>query len=239
MSMEQTRRERARAATLEEIVETARRLLIASGPGAVTLRAIAREMGMTAPGLYRYVTSHEDLMGVLISALYDDATAAMEKARDAAGPELPERLMATSRAFRRWALANPAELGLVFGSPLPGFAAPEEGPTEEAGRRFGSVFLSLFAELWASQPFPVRPDSELDPRLVADLRQWSLDTTGLPLGALEVFLRCWMRLYGAVTMEGFGQLRFAVSDSEPLFELELAALGEMLGMGADYRSATS
>jgi AcrR family transcriptional regulator len=215
-------------------VATARRLLVASGPGAVTLRAIAREMGMTAPGLYRYVASHEDLMSVLIAALYDELSDELEAARDAAGAgdagsDPAVRLLATARAFRRWGLSHPTELGLVFGSPLPGYDAPADGVTHQAGRRFGSVFLGLFAEVWARSPFAVRPDADIDPGLAGELSGWLPPGFALPLGALEVFLRCWMRLYGAVVMEAFGQLDFAVLDAEPLFELELAALSDLLG----------
>ena len=226
-----TRRERTRLETAAEITTTARRLLVAHGPSAVTLRAIARDMGMTAPGLYRYVSSHEDLMDVLVSSLFDEVTAEMEAARDAADPDVGSRMMAVCRAFRRWALANPAELALVFGSPVPGFAAAEEGPTEQAGRRFGGVFLALFVELWERRPFPVRADADIDPSFLAELRRWDPDGLGLPAGMLELFLRCWMRLYGAVTMEGFGQLGFAVSDAQPLFELELEAMSGLLGLG--------
>jgi AcrR family transcriptional regulator len=226
-----TRRERVRLETAAEITTTARRLLVTHGPSAVTLRAIARDMGMTAPGLYRYVSSHEDLMDVLVSSLFDEVTAEMEAARDAAEPDVGSRMMAVCRAFRRWALANPAELALVFGSPVPGFAAAEEGPTEQAGRRFCGVFLALFVELWERRPFPVRADADIDPSFLAELRRWDPDGLGLPAGMLELFLRCWMRLYGAVTMEGFGQLGFAVSDAQPLFELELEAMSGLLGLG--------
>lgn len=230
-----TRRERARVATSAEIVTTARRLLVEHGIEGVTLRAIAREMGMTAPGLYRYVNSHEDLMTGLITSLFDEATGCLEAARDAARHEhVGVRMLAVCRAFRRWALANPAELALVFGSPIPGFSVPEEGPTEEAGRRFCGVFLGLFIELWQRQPFPVREDEDIDPGLRAGLDAWSPVELNLPAGVLELFLRCWMRLYGAVTMEGFGQLAWAVEDAEPLFELELATLADVLGMPDAY-----
>ena len=225
-----SRRERARTATAQEILTTARALLVASGPSSVTLRAIAREMGMTAPGLYRYVASHEDLLGQLIRVLYDELTAELEQARDAAGTDVSARLLAVSRAFRRWGLGHRAELGLLFGSPLPGVDTPPGGETDEAGRRFGAVFLGLFGELWAQHPFPVRSDDEIDPRLVAELLAWRGVEGGLPLGALEVFLHCWVRLYGAVVVEAFGHVGFASADAEPLFERELAVLGDMLGL---------
>ena len=226
-----SRRERARTATAQEILATARALLVAGGPAAVTLRAIAREMGMTAPGLYRYVTSHEDLLGQLIGELYDELTGELERARDAAEPgDVSARLLATARAFRRWGLDHRAELGLLFGSPLPGVDAPPGSATDEAGRRFGGVFLALFAELWAQGPFAVRRDEEIDPRLAEELCAWRSEDSGLPLGALEVFLHCWVRLYGAVVIEAFGHVGFALTDAEPLFERELAALSEMLGL---------
>lgn len=228
------RRERARAATEQEILATARALLVASGTGAVTLRAIAREMGMTAPGLYRYVASHEDLLEQLIGVLYDELTGELERARDAAGGDVSARLLATSRAFRAWGLAHRAELGLLFGSPLPGVAVQPCGPADEAGQRFGAVFLALFEELWRQRPFPVAPDEQLDPRLLAELQAWRADGSTLPLGALEVFLHCWMRLYGAVVVEAFGHVGFAVSDAEPLFERELASLADALGLA--YRT---
>jgi hypothetical protein len=80
----------------------------------------------------------------------------------------------------------------------------------------------------------VRAEADIDPGLRAALKAWNPADLNLPAGMLELFLRCWMRLYGAVTMEGFGQIAFAVEDAEPLFELELAELGQMLGVaGAD------
>lgn len=225
-----SRRERARTSTAQEILATARALLVASGPSAVTLRAIAREMGMTAPGLYRYVASHEDLLGQLIAELYDELTGELVQARDAAGTDVSARLLATARAFRRWGLGHRAELGLLFGSPLPGVDTPPGSPTDEAGRRFGLVFLGLFGELWSQRPFPVRADEDIDPRLVEELRAWQAVDSGLPMGALEVYLHCWVRLYGAVVIEAFGHVGFALTDAEPLFERELVALGDMLGL---------
>ena len=84
-----SRRDRLRAATIEEIIATARRLLVASGPEAVSLRAIAREMGMTAPGLYRYFGSHEDLVRHVIAGIFTELGADIGQAIDAAAPPHP------------------------------------------------------------------------------------------------------------------------------------------------------
>lgn len=235
MSTPTSRRDRLREQTAGQIKEVARRQLVEHGPAGIALRAIAREMGMTAPGLYRYYSSLEDLVTALIVDCYAEVTAQMERARDAAPSEdLPSRLLAVSRAFRYWSVSHPAEFGLIFGAPMPGFARPPEGPAEEAGARFGQVFRDVFIQLWLHQPFPTPDPAELDPRLPAELQR--IPAGSLGSGELYVFVACWVRLYGAVAMEVFGQLRWAVEEGEALFETELRQLSLLLGMADDYRA---
>jgi len=110
-----TRRSRVRDATVAEIKATARTLLVAEGPEALTLRAIARAMGMTAPALYRYFDSHEALVGACCMDLLDEITETLERARDAVGTDDPVgRLTAACRAFRDWSLTHRREFQLVF-----------------------------------------------------------------------------------------------------------------------------
>jgi len=234
-----SRRDRVRAATVTEIKDTARRVLVAEGPGGadgLSLRAIAREMGMTAPALYRYFRSREDLVVDLIADLYDELTGEVEAARD----ELPEddlggRLTAASRTFRRWSVGHPAEFALLFGSPLPGPADPADPAHEmtrahQAGTRFGQVFGELVAQAYLTRPFPVPADADMDPRLREELGDWcETFPVPLPLGVMQVFLSCWIRLYGSVSMEVFGHLKFAVADAEPVFETQLAESARLLG----------
>jgi len=229
-----TRRDRLRAQTLDEIKVTARRLLVAEGPAAVTLRAIAREMGVTAPALYRYVDSHDALIGTLVGDLYGELADALEVARDAEPPgQTGARLMAASRAFRTWSVAHPAEFALLFGTPVPGVALPDAESSSAAteGRRFGQVFASLFAELWATRPFPVPDDADLPASLVDQLVAYR-DRLGvdLPVGVLAVFVSCWVRLYGTVTMEVFGHLSFCLDDAGSLFDLQLGDIAQLLGL---------
>lgn len=223
-----SRRERVRDATTAEIKDTARGLLVREGPEALTLRAIAREMGMTAPALYRYFDSHEELVAALAQDVLDEITATLEAARDSVGLEDPlGRLMATCRAFRTWSLAHPREFQLTFAS---GGDRPPPGH-EEAGRdlSFGAVFLGIFVELWAHQPFAVPAEADLPPHLVEQLRTFAACTgERLPLGALVAYLSGWVRLYGAVTIEVFGHLGFALSDPEPMFEAMLADMRRQL-----------
>ncbi|MBI4940631.1 MAG: TetR/AcrR family transcriptional regulator [Actinobacteria bacterium] len=244
------RRERVRAATVDEIKAVALRLLVEEGQEAATLRAIAREMGMTAPGLYRYFPSHEDLHKALVADTYDRITAVLAQARDgaeaaqatepmlAAKPLVVVQLVCVAKAFRDWAAAHPQEFRLVFGSPVPALAQDAEDPALAAGNRFGALFTEIFLRLWAEYPFPVDPDDALPEALAVQLRDYRAvlvelfgeGAAALPLGAIDVYLRAWVQLYGLVAMDVFNHLHFCLSDAGPFFETSLAAIGRSLGI---------
>lgn len=241
MGVTASRRDRRREQTIVEIKELARNQLAEHGRGGITLRGIARQLGMTAPGLYRYYASLDELITALIVDYYGEVVAAVEQARDALPAEDPGgRLIAASRAFRTWSIAHPVEFGLTFGAPPPGFAAPPSGLLEEAGARFGGIFRDLFGQLWGRRRFPQAGQLGIDPRLLAQLRGYA-EATGatLPPEALYVFLACWVRIYGAVSMEVFGHLKWAVEEGGPLFETELRRLGELLGIAEEYQAPSS
>ena len=223
-----TRRARVRTATTAEIKTTARRLLVEEGPDALTLRAIARSMGLTAPALYRYFSSHEELVGACTMDLLDEITITLEQARDAVGPQDPVgRLMAACRAFRDWSLGHPREFQLVFASA--GEGRPPGHDTVGRDLSFGGVFLGIFVEIWQSRPFAVPAEADLPQRLVEQLAAFSAAVGGvLPLGALAAYLSGWVRLYGGVTIEVFGHLGFALSDAGPMFEAMLADMRRQL-----------
>jgi AcrR family transcriptional regulator len=238
-----SRRERLRADTVLEIKQTARRVLVEQGVDGLALRAVAREMGMTAPALYRYFASREDLVEHVVADLYDELTDVLEATRDAADPATPGvQLLSVSRAFRHWATTHRPEFGLLFGSAGERVLEPDgmhgqgERPVQVASRRFGGVFAELVARIYLEQGFPVPAEDDIDPALRAQLREWCAKLpVALPLGVVHVFLSCWIRLYGMVCMEVFGHLRFALDDAEPMFEAELHALGVVLGVAAEYR----
>jgi AcrR family transcriptional regulator len=229
-----TRRDRVRAATTKEIKETARHILVTSGPDAVSLRAIAREMGMTAPALYRYFGSREDLIRGVIADIFSqltaDVTLAIQTAaRDDDDPT--KKMVAACREFREWALLHQGQFALIFGSPLPGLKDGGGDVADECGRQFAGVYFALFRELWMRNPFPVPAPEEIDPGLRAQLEQFAAVLgSDLPLGAILRFLRCWTKLYGAVTMEVFGHIGFALDDAAAMFDLTLAELAADLGL---------
>jgi AcrR family transcriptional regulator len=237
-----SRRDRLRAATSEEIIQTARRLLVQSGPEAVTLRAIAREMGMTAPGLYRYFDSHEELLRHVCADIFTElgegirqaieaAAAAPAGAADQVTAKLTVKMVAACREFRRWSLSHQAEFGLLFGVPLPGLDDGRYDIADECALAFAGTFFTLFLELWTRVPFPVPDAADIDPGLRDQLGRYrDLLGSDIPVGAVLTFLRCWTVLYGAVAMEVFGHMRFALSDPAPMFEITLGDLAALVGL---------
>lgn len=226
------RRQRQRDATTAEIREVARRQLAVTGAAALSLRAVAREMGLTAPALYRYYDDRDALLTALIVDGYTSLCEHLEAARDAA-PDPGARIAAMSLAYRRWAVTHPHEFVLVFGAPVPGYAAPEDGPTHEAGMRFGATFLEVFSAVHATTAFAVPPQEHRTPALERALAAWKDGSAPLPSGAMQVFLSCWGRLHGMITLEVFGHLQWvAVPDPEDLFRAEVASLLVALGLPA-------
>jgi AcrR family transcriptional regulator len=239
-----SRRDRVRAATTAEIKQTARRILVSQGPDAVSLRAIAREMGMTAPALYRYFSSHEELVKHVVADIFTELAAdirsAIASAGTASGGDMTAKVLAACWEFRRWSLSHLREFGLIFATPLPGLHVQHDEITAESGGQFGNTFFTLMVELYHKQPFAVPRDDQIDPGLREQLRRYRDGlgqlAVGLPLGLLLVFLRCWVRLYGIVSLEVFGQLSFALDDARPMFELMLAEMAPLVGLEYPPRS---
>lgn len=233
-----SRRDRARTATTEEIKQTARRILVQDGPDAVSLRAIAREMGLTAPALYRYFDSREVLIKHVIADIFTELTsdlrAAIASAGAASGGGLTEKVIAACWEFRRWSLNHPREFGMLFGTPLPGVNVEQDEITAECGAQFGNTFFELILALWRKHPFPVTADAAIAPGLRRQLERYRDGLgdlgAGLPLGLLLIFLRCWTRLYGTLSLEVFGHLGFALDDAGPMFELMLVDTAPLIGL---------
>jgi AcrR family transcriptional regulator len=228
-----TRRERLRTATVAEIKSLARRLLVTGGPGAISLRAIARDMGMTAPAIYRYFPSLDALVLELTEDLYEELHLSVEVARSTvAADDALAQLAEMARTFRRWSVAHPAEFGLLFGNPVPGVARFEDGcvKPDHAGARFGAPFLDALAQLWRQAPFPTPPVEVIQTRLGPHLGPYAAQqqAADVPIQIIYAYLSSWTRLYGLVAMEVFGHLQWAVTNVESVFEIELAGFLQQL-----------
>ena len=154
-----------------------------------------------------------------------------QPAPDPATVKLTVKMVAACREFRRWALNHQAEFALLFGVPLPGLDDGRYDIADECAMAFAGTFFTLFLELWRAVPFPVPAADEIDPGLRDQLSRYR-DTLGadIPVGAVLTFLRCWTVLYGAVAMEVFGHLRFALEDPAAMFEITLGDLAALVGL---------
>lgn len=239
-----TRRQVLRERTALEIRETARHQLRTIAASDLSLRAVARDLGMTAPALYRYYDGRDALLEALSVDAYDALTARLEGAAQSEPSAAPAaRLTAASLAYRRWALDCPHEFALVFGTPVPGFAPGDDSPIGQAGARFGEAFLRLLrAAVTASDQVQHLASAQLPPALQHRLTQiatvWDAPT---PPWLVQLWLSCWARLHGAVSLEVFGHLRFLTDVERPgtpsadageqLYRSVLAELAALYGIG--------
>ncbi|WP_406297805.1 TetR/AcrR family transcriptional regulator [Embleya sp. NBC_00888] len=227
-----TRRARLRVETAREIKTIALKLLAEGGPGAITLRAIAREMGMTANAIYGYYATRDDLVSVLISEIYLSLVEAAEAARDRVPVEdAAGRMLAWARAFREWSLANPEGFRLIYGDPVPGYQAPVGGAASEAGHRACAGLTGLVAAAWPSAEALQSEDRydwpDFDPTLVGLVRAEFPD---LPPTAVALALRVWGRLHGLVSLEIYGHLRGQTTDPGRIYRTEIHDLIRSLGL---------
>jgi len=217
------RRERLRAETTAEIKKVALELMASGGPGAITLRAIAREMGMTANAIYGYFATRDDLVTTLINdvstALADALDAAWEatSAQDAA-----TRIRAWASAFRNWSLGNPQGFRLIFGDPVPGYHAPEGGPAPDAIRRICTGLTALAAAAWPHAQHLYKGSefewSDFDPWLLDEVRPAFPE---LPPAAVALAMRIRGHLHGLVSLEVYGHMRNMTLTPDKLFNEEL------------------
>lgn len=233
-----SRRGRTPGTDLARIIDAAHGLLVSDGVDAVTLRAVARTLTMTAPALYRYVDSREQLLAVLGARIRTDAVRAVEASRRGAGDHPVEQMRAACRAFRGWAVGHPVEFGVAFGRPTGSAAGASEADTaddpadgvvddgEPAGVYFAGAFAGIYAAMWAAAPYDVVPDADLDPAFAARLTRYrsAVGLGGVPLDAVRRFLGAWVHIFGMVAVEVFGHIAFVLEDAEPLFEAELTDL---------------
>ncbi len=244
----ESRRDRVRAATAQEIKQIARKILVDEGPDAVKLREIARQMGLTAPALYRYFDSRDVLLRNVCGDIFLEIAADVQAAIQAASAGgISAKFTAAAREFRRWSLSHPPEFALLFGAPLPGLDFKHTDIADESARTFSDTFLALYVELWQRKPFPVLEPDEIDPNLRVQLERYregvanngqvlQVAAGSLPIGALLSFVYCWVRLYGMVSLEVFGHLGWVLDDAEPLFEMTMKELLPILGL--EYPEST-
>lgn len=226
MSVATTSRQQNRAEMEARIVLAARSLL--ADHGEVTLRAVARELGLTAPALYRYAASHEELVRMVAIAIDSEvalriaAAADRQPAEDAAA-----RLIAACVEFRQWALAHRKEFALVF-------ANVDVECVKEFDGSSGMVFSGLLVRLWERYRFPVPALGDLDPGLAEILLDPEAPVDPAMkddlAGMVWLLTQGWSRLYGTVTLEVFGHVDARLVEEGHLFRSMIADQAVPLGL---------
>ncbi|MGH8959872.1 MAG: TetR/AcrR family transcriptional regulator [Jatrophihabitantaceae bacterium] len=222
-------RARARAGMIDDIKRAARDRLAVDGAN-LSLRAVARDIGVVSSAVYRYFASRDELLTALIIDAYDDLGAAAESAEGAVPRrELAARWLATGRAIRAWAIANPHEYALTYGSPVPGYAAPQDtiGPAS----RPVLVLLAILRD-GAARGVLRSPGDRLPRAVRADVEKVATfeGFGGIPPALLARGMTAWAQLFGTLSFELFGRLRNGVSDYEAYFDHQLRSMAAYLGM---------
>lgn len=223
-----TPRALARVERIAEIKAAARRQLAEVGSDALSLRAVARELGVVSSAVYRYFASRDELLTALIIDGYDAVGSAAEVAAEgSAGRSVGERWKAVARAVRSWAVANPHDYALIYGSPVPGYQAPVD--TVSPALRAPLAAMAVVrdgveaGEIDGSRTSPV-------PRAVhAD---FAVIRTGMGFDlsdeVLARSLAAWTGLLGHISYVLFGHLHNGITDEDAFFELQLARSADQL-----------
>ena len=220
-----------------EIKAVARRHLETDGAN-LSLRAVARDMGMVSSALYRYFASRDDLLTALIVDAYNALGEIVEAADTAVTDRdaLRERWLAAARAVRGWALANPAEYALLYGSPVPGYKAPQD--TIPAAVRTPAVLARILSDGFASGALAditaAAPANGTTARLTGAVRsdlKRAADAVapGLPEDLLMLALTSWVQLFGVVSFELFGQFNNVIEARAEYFDQQMELMADLLG----------
>jgi len=223
-------RQRVHAAVREDIIGAAREQLAAAGAASLSLRAGARELGMAPSAMYRYFRSRDELLTALIVEAYDAMGAVAEAAAKHGGTPA-ERFGAVCRAVRGWALRHPHEYALLYGTPVPGYHAPELtiDPASRVARVLGGLLRDAYqaGEIAESK---VPPLSEAMTAQVQPLAEAVM--AEIPLPAVARGLAVWSFLFGQISFEIFGRFEGVVTNGEVLFDYAITTMLDMVGMAA-------
>ena len=220
--------QRARALVIADIVAEARRQLATEGASALSLRAVARELGMASSAMYRYISSRDELLTILIVEAYDALGEVAETAAATDGEAL-QRWRGVCRAIRGWAMAHPQEYSLIYGSPVPGYRAPEA--TTGPASRVTLVLAAILADAHRTGKLRAPRVEPLPAPLASDLQELARSTApDIPLAIVARALVAWALLFGQISFELFGRLDGIIQDTGALFDHAVTVMADLLGM---------
>jgi AcrR family transcriptional regulator len=211
-----------------QIVELGRRHLVSEGAAGLSLRAIARDLGMVSSAVYRYVASRDDLLTLLLVDAYSELAEAVDGARTTAAGSWRDQLLAMARAVREWAVEQPARWALLYGSPVPGYHAPRERTLGPGTRVVGALFAAT-AEGIVVGDIP-QSNVAVAQTLSSDFDRLrdEFEFVGDDAAVAKCFA-LWAGLIGAISLEVFGQYGAdTLTEPEAVFDVQVQLLIDML-----------
>lgn len=224
--VKESQREMQREATIAAIKAAAREQMARTGSAAISLREVARDVGVTAPALYRYFANRDDLITDLLVDAFNGIGDAMAAA-DSAPPrdDYAGRLIAVMTAYRQWALDHSTDFQLMYGNPIPGYDAPREITVPAASRAY-QVVVGILGEAHAAgvlQP-PLSAD-ELPAPVADNLRALAeLDGYSVPILVLYIGAVGFTRIHGMINLELLNDTQALVGDTEAFYRFEITRL---------------
>jgi AcrR family transcriptional regulator len=222
------KRQESRDRIEAQIIELGRRHLVTEGAAGLSLRAIARDLGMVSSAVYRYVASRDELLTLLLVDAYSSLADAVDGARRATDGLWHDELRAMAHAARQWAVDRPASWALLYGSPVPGYHAPRERTVGPGTRVVGAIFDAVAAGLAAGDipetKVAVAQPLSSDFDRLRDEFQFSGDDS-----AVAKCFVLWAGLVGAISLEVFGQYGpDTMTEPGAVFDTQVRLLIDML-----------
>ena len=214
------------------IMKVAKKLIGKYGASGLSLRQVAREMGVVSSALYRYFATRDELLTALIVDAYNDLGAAVERAdAEYDQADVRERWRAATGAIRQWAKKNPESYGLIYGTPVSGYDAPRTltiAPATRVTRVLGRILSDDYAGRGRRRQS--RQKRKATPELVQALNIANLSDQipNVPADAYVGALMTWIQIFGFVSFELFGHLEGSVRDVDVMFETVVGELAEQL-----------
>ncbi|WP_421742489.1 TetR/AcrR family transcriptional regulator [Cellulomonas sp.] len=228
-------RERARAELMTELLAAARARLESEGSAALSLRAVARDLGMASSAVYRYVPSRDALLTLLIIEAYDAVGQVAERAAADAHERGPAQAwLEVARAVRRWALDQPYSFELIYGTPVRGYRAPDD--TVRSAVRVWAVLVGLLLEAYGDGVLdPAGPPFDPVGRMTPEVYAFAgfPDPAAVPVEVARVATRSatlFTSLVGAISVELFGHLHRVAADPALLFDVTIATAAAGVGL---------
>lgn len=227
-----TRREKFRQITIDEIKSLARLQMAEGGTASLSLNAIAKQMGMSGPALYRYFESREALITTLIVDAYQALADALEEtAARFAGQPARESLREVLLSYRRWALDHPVDFQLIFGNPIPGYQAEEKITAPTAGKVFAPI-LRILEGVYQQEnrPYPdflAKIPNQVQIRLSTSLREFH---PSLPEKVVYIGIVGWYHIHGMIMLELFNHIQPLVSDPGAFYRFEIERLMDSMNL---------